>query len=194
MEVVDDVHECFAPLAALFSYIVSTKEVVSWRIILQGKRENTPSTTMSWSFTTAIPKLPLVRETRRLIFAEASNSAFLRDENALARCFTICVCGAGSTFFQHTNGPKRLLTICADFRASAWAFAVFPAVLWLLVAYMLEPAATFFVPVVHRFRRFRPVLLPCADSVEVPVNLIISWIFFKSCHLSESREAAAVVL
>lgn len=51
--------------------------------------KNVPSTIANWSLKIARPKLPLVRETSRLIFADAKDSAFLSDANALARCFTI---------------------------------------------------------------------------------------------------------
>ena len=40
---------------------------------------------------TARLKLPLVRETRRLIFADANDSAFLSNANALVHCLVICV-------------------------------------------------------------------------------------------------------
>ena len=80
----------------------------------------------------------------------------------------------------------QLRTAFADRQAAAWAFAAFPEVLKLSPAGKLEPAAAF--SVVHRLRRFKPVLpsAVCTDSVELA--LIISLIFFESCCRSESGE------
>lgn len=89
-----------------------------------------------------------------------------------------------------TSGLRiKLLTVFADLRAAAWAFATLPEAMELLLVGKLEPAAAF--SVVHRWRRFKPVLPSsvCADSAKLA--LTISLIFFASCCRSESGEVVA---
>lgn len=116
MEVVDDVHECFAPFAPLFSYMVSTEEVIvrlrTVSTILRLCNKNAPSTITNWSLKMARPKLPLVRETSRPIFADARDSAFLSDANALARCFTICVREKHISLLSTQLNDKDTHTLC----------------------------------------------------------------------------------